>query len=57
VPVLRAGLRESFVTGIPAILISATARPIARGAKPYGARLSVAPRMIKRNMNAKTVSA
>ena len=41
VAVLRAGLRERLVTGIPAQLISATARPMAKGAKPCGARLSV----------------
>ena len=57
VAVLRAGLRERLVTGIPAQLIRATAKPMARGAKPCGARLSVAPRMIRRKKKAKTVSA
>ena len=41
------------MTGIPAQLIRATAKPIASGAKPCGARLSVAPRMIRRKKKAK----
>ena len=32
-------------------------RPIAIGANPFGARLSVAPRIIIKNMNVSTTSA
>ena len=56
-PVLRAGLTDRFVTGMPIRWISVSPRPIAIGAKPAGARSSVAPRMIIRNMNVSTTSA
>ena len=50
-PVLRAGLTEVWVTGMLMRWISVSAKPIASGAKPAGARLSVAPRMtIRKNM-------
>ena len=45
-PVLRAGFTERFVTGIPIRWISVNPSPIAIGAKPDGARRSVAPIMI-----------
>jgi len=48
--VLRAGLTEVAVTGMLIRWISVRPRPIAIGAKPLGARSSVAPRMITRNM-------
>ena len=56
-PVERAGLTERLVTGMPMRWISVRPRPMAIGAKPAGARLSVAPRMIIRNMNVSTTSA
>src|SRR5579871_364184 len=55
--VLRAGFTERFVTGIPMRWIKVRPRPIATGANPAGARLSVAPMMIIRNMNVRTTSA
>ena len=56
-PVLRAGLTDRFVTGIPMRWISVKPRPIAIGARPCGARRSVAPRMIIRKKNVSKVSA
>jgi hypothetical protein len=56
-PVLRAGLTEVFVTGMLIRWINVRPSPIAIGAKPLGARSSVAPRMIIRNMNVMTTSA
>ena len=47
-PVLRAGLTEVLVTGMEIRWINVNASPMAMGAKPAGARLSVAPRMISR---------
>ena len=44
---LRAGFTDVLVTGMLIRWISVSARPIAIGAKPAGARLSVAPRMIE----------
>ena len=44
-PVERAGLTEVFEIGIEMRWIRVSARPIASGAKPCGARESVAPRM------------
>jgi hypothetical protein len=41
--VLRAGLTERLVTGIPIKLTSVSPKPMAMGANPWGARLSVAP--------------
>ncbi|MCY1312804.1 hypothetical protein D9M70_632590 [compost metagenome] len=49
-PVLRAGLTEVLVTGIEIRWIRVSARPMAIGASPAGARLSVAPRIIRMNM-------
>ena len=56
-PVLRAGFTEVLVTGMLIRWISVRPRPMAIGAKPAGARLSVAPRMIIRNMKVITTSA
>ena len=42
---------------MPIRWISVRPRPMAIGAKPAGARLSVAPMMINRNMNVSTTSA
>jgi hypothetical protein len=56
-PVLRAGLTERLVTGIPMRWINVSPRPMAMGAKPCGARRSVAPRMMARNMKVSTTSA
>ncbi|MOA39007.1 hypothetical protein D3C78_1607530 [compost metagenome] len=47
---LRAGLTEVLVTGIEIRWISVSPRPMAMGASPAGARLSVAPRMIRMNI-------
>ena len=44
-PVLRAGLTDVFVTGIEIRWISVRQRPIAIGAKPFGARPWVDPSM------------
>ena len=49
-PVLRAGFTERFVTGIPIRWTKVKPRPIAIGAKPAGARTSVAPKMINKNL-------
>jgi len=56
-PVLRAGFTDVFVTGIETRWTSVSPSPIAIGAKPFGARSSVAPRMIMRNMNVIATSA
>ena len=53
---LRAGLTEVLVTGMLIRWISVRPRPIAIGAKPLGARSSVAPRMTIRNMKVITNS-
>src|SRR5580658_5820800 len=37
-PVLRAGLTERLVTGMPIRWISVSPKPMAMGAKPFGAR-------------------
>src|SRR5208282_4866189 len=50
-PVLRAGFTERLVTGIPIRWISVSPSPIAIGAKPAGARLSVDPMMIIKKKN------
>src|SRR5882672_1534009 len=55
-PVLRAGFTEVLVTGMLIRWMSVSARPIAMGAKPCGARLSVAPRMTTRNIAVITTS-
>jgi hypothetical protein len=47
-PVLRAGFTGVFVTGMLIRWISVSARPMARPAKPTGARGCVAPRITKR---------
>ena len=53
---LRAGFTDVFVTGIEIRWISVSPRPIARGAKPAGARLSVEPMMIIRKKAVITIS-
>ncbi len=55
-PVLRAGLTERFVTGMPMRWMSVSPKPMAMGAKPCGARLSVAPRMMSRKKKVRTAS-
>ena len=54
---LRAGFTEVLVTGMLIRWMSVSPRPMAMGAKPCGARSSVAPRMMSRNMNVITTSA
>ncbi len=56
-PVERAGLTERLVTGMPMRWMSVRPSPIGMGAKPAGARLSVAPRMIIRKKKVSTTSA
>ena len=53
---LRAGLTDVLVTGMLIRWMSVSARPMAMGAKPAGARLSVAPRMINRKNIVMTTS-
>ena len=55
-PVERAGFTDVFVTGIEIRWISVRHRPMAIGANPAGARLSVAPRMTNRKKNVITTS-
>jgi hypothetical protein len=50
-PVLRAGFTEVFVTGILIKWIKVSPNPIAIGANPWGARLSVAHRIIIKNIS------
>jgi hypothetical protein len=54
--VLRAGLTEVLVTGMLMRWISVSARPMAIGAKPAGARLSVEPRITTRKPAVSTIS-
>jgi len=54
--VLRAGFTEVLVTGMLIRWISVRHRPIASGANPAGARLSVAPRITIRNIIVITTS-
>ena len=56
-PVERAGLTDVFVIGIEIRWISVKPRPIVIGAKPFGARSSVAPRMMIRKNAVRTTSA
>jgi hypothetical protein len=44
----RAGFTEVLVTGMLIRWIRVRDRPIARGASPFGARVSVAPRITHR---------
>src|SRR5687768_11159050 len=55
-PVERAGFTEVLVTGMLIRWISVSARPIAIGANPAGARGAVAPRMTTRNIAVITTS-
>src|SRR4029078_13297162 len=52
----RAGLTEVLVTGMDTRWIRVRPRPMAIGAKPFGARSSVAPRMIERKTAVSTTS-
>ena len=56
-PVERAGLTEVLVTGIEIRWINVNARPIASGAKPAGARLSVTPIMMSTKKKVSRISA
>src|SRR5438552_10352494 len=55
-PRLRAGLTEAFETGMAMMWMAVSARPMAMGAKPAGARLEVAPMMTIRKKAVSTVS-
>ena len=55
-PVLRAGFTDVLVTGMLIRWMSVSPRPMAMGANPAGARLSVAPSMMIRNINVITTS-
>jgi hypothetical protein len=55
-PVLRAGFTEVLVTGMLMRWIRVSAKPIASGPKPAGARLSVAPRITIRKNAVSTIS-
>ena len=54
--VLRAGLTEVLVTGMLIKWMRVSARPIAIGAKPAGACLSVAPWITSRKPQVRTIS-
>ena len=56
-PVERAGLTDVLVTGMLIRWIRVSAKPIAIGANPDGARPSVAPMMISRKKKVSTTSA
>ena len=53
---LRAGLTDVLVTGMLIRWMRVSPRPIAIGAKPAGARPSVAPRMMSRKKPVSRVS-
>ena len=55
-PVLRAGFTEVLVTGMLIRWIRVRVRPIASGAKPDGARVSVTPMMTNRKPAVSTSS-
>ena len=55
-PVLRAGFTEVLVIGMLIRWISVTQRPMASGAKPVGARLSVTPMITTRKKQVRTIS-
>ena len=52
----RAGFTEVFVTGMLIRWISVSARPMASGARPAGARRSVTPWMTSRKANVSSSS-
>lgn len=56
-PVLRAGLTEVLVTGMLMRWMSTNPRPMAIGAKPAGASLSVDPSITTRKKKVSTISA
>ncbi len=53
---LRAGFTEVLVTGMLIRWIRASVRPMASGARPAGARLSVTPWMTSRKTNVRSSS-
>ena len=55
-PVLRAGLTLVLVIGMLIRWISVSPRPMAMGANPAGARVSVEPRMIIRKPKVRMIS-
>src|SRR5450755_3799508 len=56
-PMLRAGLTEVLVMGIPTRWIKVNTKPMANPAKPTGALISVDPSTVKTKNIVKTVSA
>jgi hypothetical protein len=52
-PILRAGLTDVFVTGIPTRWISTSTIPIGIPTKPTGALISVVPNTVKTRKNVK----
>jgi hypothetical protein len=54
---LRAGLKEPLVTGIPHKMIVVSIKPMGKPAKPAGARSSVAPRTVKTSYMVRNISA
>lgn len=56
-PVERAGFTDVFVIDIEIRRMRVRDRPMASGAKPAGASLSMAPRMIIRKKKVRTISA
>jgi hypothetical protein len=55
-PVLRAGFTDVLVTGMDIKWMRVRHKPMAIGANPCGARLSVVPRMTMRNIIVMTTS-
>ena len=53
---LRAGLTEVLVTGMDTRWIRVSTKPIAMPAKPTGALMSVAPRMVRTSRAVMTIS-
>jgi hypothetical protein len=56
-PILRAGLTEVLVTGIPTKWIKTSTIPIGIPANPTGALISVVPNTVKTRKNVNTTSA
>ena len=55
-PVLLAGFTEVLVTGMLMRCINVKAKPMAKAAKPLGARSSVAPKMVIKNIKVMMIS-
>ena len=55
-PMLRAGLTEVLVTGIPTKCIRVSTAPMARPANPTGALMSVAPNTVNTRKKVSTIS-